>query len=85
MSFVSKTIVIFLSRSISHTHTHTHSHTHTHTLLFLVPQVNGGVQKEGKMKNLPVPVYLRPLDERDASMKVSTTDRPLILSMALDY
>ncbi|KAG5262647.1 hypothetical protein AALO_G00277290 [Alosa alosa] len=31
-------------------------------------KVNGGAQKEGK--NLPVPVYLRPLDERDSSMKL---------------
>ncbi|KAJ8363818.1 hypothetical protein SKAU_G00126490 [Synaphobranchus kaupii] len=30
---------------------------------------NGG-QAENKVKNLPVPVYLRPLDERDASMKL---------------
>uniref|UniRef100_A0A667ZYJ5 Sperm associated antigen 9 n=1 Tax=Myripristis murdjan TaxID=586833 RepID=A0A667ZYJ5_9TELE len=30
---------------------------------------NGG-QTESKMKNLPVPVYLRPLDEKDASMKL---------------
>ncbi|KAM5135324.1 C-Jun-amino-terminal kinase-interacting protein 4 isoform 2-T2 [Mantella aurantiaca] len=33
------------------------------------PLANGG-QSEGKMKNLPVPVYLRPLDERDSSMKL---------------
>ncbi|KAK7123209.1 hypothetical protein R3I94_020111 [Phoxinus phoxinus] len=30
---------------------------------------NGG-QAENKIKNLPVPVYLRPLDEKDASMKL---------------
>ncbi|XP_038012786.1 C-Jun-amino-terminal kinase-interacting protein 4 isoform X1 [Motacilla alba alba] len=30
---------------------------------------NGG-QGENKMKNLPVPVYLRPLDEKDTSMKL---------------
>ncbi|XP_035262847.1 C-Jun-amino-terminal kinase-interacting protein 4 isoform X7 [Anguilla anguilla] len=30
---------------------------------------NGG-QAENKVKNLPVPVYLRPLDEKDASMKL---------------
>lgn len=36
--------------------------------LFLL-QANGG-QSDGKMKNLPVPVFLRPLDEKDASMKV---------------
>ncbi|XP_041076813.1 C-Jun-amino-terminal kinase-interacting protein 4-like isoform X3 [Polyodon spathula] len=30
---------------------------------------NGG-PAENKMKNLPVPVYLRPLDEKDASMKL---------------
>ena len=33
--------------------------------------VNGG-PTENKEKNLPVPVYLRPLDQKDASMKVST-------------
>lgn len=39
-------------------------------LLFLIVfQANGG-QAESKMKNLPVPVFLRPLDEKDASMKV---------------
>ncbi|XP_035467609.2 C-Jun-amino-terminal kinase-interacting protein 4 isoform X1 [Scophthalmus maximus] len=32
-------------------------------------KANGG-QAESKMKNLPVPVYLRPLDEKDASMKL---------------
>lgn len=32
-------------------------------------QANGG-QTESKMKSLPVPVFLRPLDEKDASMKV---------------
>lgn len=32
------------------------------------PQGNG--QSEGKMKNLPVPVFLRPVDEKEASMKV---------------
>ncbi|XP_055006600.1 C-Jun-amino-terminal kinase-interacting protein 4 isoform X2 [Boleophthalmus pectinirostris] len=32
-------------------------------------KANGG-QAEGKMKNLPVPVFLRPLDEKDASMKL---------------
>ncbi|XP_017579171.2 C-Jun-amino-terminal kinase-interacting protein 4 isoform X8 [Pygocentrus nattereri] len=30
---------------------------------------NGG-QADSKVKNLPVPVYLRPLDEKDASMKL---------------
>ncbi|XP_043085906.1 C-Jun-amino-terminal kinase-interacting protein 4 isoform X4 [Puntigrus tetrazona] len=30
---------------------------------------NGG-QGDGKIKNLPVPVYLRPLDEKEASMKL---------------
>uniref|UniRef100_W5K0L7 C-Jun-amino-terminal kinase-interacting protein 4 n=1 Tax=Astyanax mexicanus TaxID=7994 RepID=W5K0L7_ASTMX len=30
---------------------------------------NGG-QTESKMKNLPVPVYLRPLEQKDASMKL---------------
>ncbi|XP_061080686.1 C-Jun-amino-terminal kinase-interacting protein 4 isoform X3 [Conger conger] len=30
---------------------------------------NGG-QADNKVKNLPVPVYLRPLDEKDASMKL---------------
>ncbi|KAM4664615.1 C-Jun-amino-terminal kinase-interacting protein 4 isoform 2-T2 [Discoglossus pictus] len=33
------------------------------------PVTNGG-QNESKMKNLPVPVYLRPLDEKDTSMKL---------------
>uniref|UniRef100_A0A671VYS9 C-Jun-amino-terminal kinase-interacting protein 4 n=1 Tax=Sparus aurata TaxID=8175 RepID=A0A671VYS9_SPAAU len=32
-------------------------------------KANGG-QAEGKVKNLPVPVFLRPLDEKDASMKL---------------
>lgn len=32
-------------------------------------QVANGAQVENKM-NLPVPVYLRPLDQKDASMKV---------------
>ncbi|KAM9424541.1 C-Jun-amino-terminal kinase-interacting protein 4 isoform 2-T2 [Pholidichthys leucotaenia] len=32
-------------------------------------KANGG-QPDGKMKTLPVPVFLRPLDERDASMKL---------------
>ncbi|CAK6976431.1 C-Jun-amino-terminal kinase-interacting protein 4 [Scomber scombrus] len=32
-------------------------------------KANGG-QSDGKMKNLPVPVFLRPLDEKDASMKL---------------
>uniref|UniRef100_A0A8C8K5R3 C-Jun-amino-terminal kinase-interacting protein 4 n=1 Tax=Oncorhynchus tshawytscha TaxID=74940 RepID=A0A8C8K5R3_ONCTS len=31
---------------------------------------NGGQTLENKMKNLPVPVYLRPLDEKDATMKL---------------
>uniref|UniRef100_A0A6Q2XIL2 Sperm associated antigen 9 n=1 Tax=Esox lucius TaxID=8010 RepID=A0A6Q2XIL2_ESOLU len=31
---------------------------------------NGGQTSENKMKNLPVPVYLRPLDEKDAAMKL---------------
>lgn len=38
-------------------------------LFFYNFQANGG-QAENKMKNLPVPVFLRPLDEKDASMKV---------------
>ncbi|XP_053939477.1 C-Jun-amino-terminal kinase-interacting protein 4 isoform X2 [Cuculus canorus] len=33
-------------------------------------QVANGGQSENKMKNLPVPVYLRPLDEKDTSMKL---------------
>ncbi|NXY46181.1 JIP4 protein, partial [Ceuthmochares aereus] len=33
-------------------------------------QVANGGQGENKMKNLPVPVYLRPLDEKDTSMKL---------------
>ncbi|XP_011616816.1 C-Jun-amino-terminal kinase-interacting protein 4 isoform X1 [Takifugu rubripes] len=32
-------------------------------------KANGG-QAESKVKNLPVPVFLRPLDEKDASMKL---------------
>ncbi|XP_051272669.1 C-Jun-amino-terminal kinase-interacting protein 4 isoform X3 [Dicentrarchus labrax] len=32
-------------------------------------KANGG-QSESKVKNLPVPVFLRPLDEKDASMKL---------------
>ncbi|XP_048344187.1 C-Jun-amino-terminal kinase-interacting protein 4 isoform X14 [Sphaerodactylus townsendi] len=32
--------------------------------------VNGGGQGDNKMRNLPVPVYLRPLDEKDTSMKL---------------
>ncbi|KFQ66655.1 C-Jun-amino-terminal kinase-interacting protein 4, partial [Phaethon lepturus] len=32
-------------------------------------QVANGAQGDNKMKNLPVPVYLRPLDEKDTSMK----------------
>lgn len=32
-------------------------------------QIANGAQVENKM-NLPVPVYLRPLDQKDASMKV---------------
>ncbi|XP_054913432.1 C-Jun-amino-terminal kinase-interacting protein 4 isoform X4 [Poeciliopsis prolifica] len=32
-------------------------------------KANGG-QAEGKMKNLPVPVFLRPLDEKDPTMKL---------------
>ncbi|XP_066469437.1 C-Jun-amino-terminal kinase-interacting protein 4 isoform X2 [Tiliqua scincoides] len=32
--------------------------------------INGGGQGDNKMKNLPVPVYLRPLDEKDTSMKL---------------
>ncbi|XP_054501394.1 C-Jun-amino-terminal kinase-interacting protein 4 isoform X1 [Agelaius phoeniceus] len=33
-------------------------------------QVANGGQGENKIKNLPVPVYLRPLDEKDTSMKL---------------
>ncbi|KAI4888884.1 hypothetical protein NFI96_000988 [Prochilodus magdalenae] len=33
-------------------------------------QVANGGQTENKMKNLPVPVYLRPLEQKDASMKL---------------
>ncbi|XP_025054951.1 C-Jun-amino-terminal kinase-interacting protein 4 isoform X4 [Alligator sinensis] len=33
-------------------------------------QVANGSQGDNKMKNLPVPVYLRPLDEKDTSMKL---------------
>ncbi|KAM8796941.1 C-Jun-amino-terminal kinase-interacting protein 4 isoform 2-T2 [Eudromia elegans] len=33
-------------------------------------QTTNGGQGDNKMKNLPVPVYLRPLDEKDTSMKL---------------
>ncbi|NWJ06068.1 JIP4 protein, partial [Crypturellus undulatus] len=33
-------------------------------------QATNGGQGDNKMKNLPVPVYLRPLDEKDTSMKL---------------
>ncbi|XP_047673166.1 C-Jun-amino-terminal kinase-interacting protein 4 isoform X3 [Tachysurus fulvidraco] len=33
-------------------------------------KVSNGAQVDSKLKNLPVPVYLRPLDEKDASMKL---------------
>ncbi|KAI5103038.1 C-Jun-amino-terminal kinase-interacting protein 4-like, partial [Silurus meridionalis] len=33
-------------------------------------KVSNGAQGDTKTKNLPVPVYLRPLDEKDASMKL---------------
>lgn len=36
----------------------------------LFSKVANGGQADSKLKNLPVPVYLRPLDEKDASMKV---------------
>lgn len=42
-------------------------------LLLVIFQLNGG-QPESKVKNLPVPVFLRPVDEKDASMKVSPPD-----------
>ncbi|XP_015671190.1 C-Jun-amino-terminal kinase-interacting protein 4 isoform X2 [Protobothrops mucrosquamatus] len=32
--------------------------------------INGGAQGDSRMRNLPVPVYLRPLDEKDTSMKL---------------
>ncbi|KAL7989494.1 hypothetical protein Chor_012160 [Crotalus horridus] len=32
--------------------------------------MNGGAQGDSRMRNLPVPVYLRPLDEKDTSMKL---------------
>uniref|UniRef100_A0AAY4EV24 C-Jun-amino-terminal kinase-interacting protein 4 n=1 Tax=Denticeps clupeoides TaxID=299321 RepID=A0AAY4EV24_9TELE len=35
-------------------------------------KVASGGQTDGKMKNLPVPVYLRPLDEKDTSTKVGS-------------
>ena len=38
-------------------------------MLVVPQQVANGGQVENKM-NLPVPVYLRPLDQKDASMKV---------------
>ena len=39
-------------------------------VLWSVPQVANGGQSENKMRNLPVPVFLRPLDEKNTSMKV---------------
>ncbi|KAG7261745.1 hypothetical protein CRUP_021354 [Coryphaenoides rupestris] len=33
-------------------------------------QVSNGGQSDNKVKNLPIPVFLRPLDEKDASMKL---------------
>ncbi|KAK3529325.1 hypothetical protein QTP70_029151 [Hemibagrus guttatus] len=36
----------------------------------LSQKVSNGAQQDSKVKNLPVPVYLRPLDEKDASMKL---------------
>ncbi|KAF5902978.1 C-Jun-amino-terminal kinase-interacting protein 4 isoform X1, partial [Clarias magur] len=33
-------------------------------------KISNGAQADNKVKNLPVPVYLRPLDEKDASMKL---------------
>lgn len=42
-----------------------------HALLQLSP--NGG-QEDNRMKNVPVPVYCRPLVEKDPTMKVSTED-----------
>uniref|UniRef100_A0A8B9KQT3 C-Jun-amino-terminal kinase-interacting protein 4 n=1 Tax=Astyanax mexicanus TaxID=7994 RepID=A0A8B9KQT3_ASTMX len=33
-------------------------------------KASNGAQADSKMKNLPVPVYLRPLDEKDTSMKL---------------
>lgn len=45
-------------------------------LSFYFLQTNGG-NAEGKVKNLPVPVFLRPLDEKDASMKVCPQAAPL--------
>ncbi|XP_036446110.1 sperm associated antigen 9a isoform X3 [Colossoma macropomum] len=33
-------------------------------------KVANGAQTDNKMKNLPVPVYLRPLEQKDASMKL---------------
>uniref|UniRef100_A0A8C8F2Y8 C-Jun-amino-terminal kinase-interacting protein 4 n=1 Tax=Oncorhynchus tshawytscha TaxID=74940 RepID=A0A8C8F2Y8_ONCTS len=45
---------------------------------------NGGQTSENKMKNLPVPVYLRPLDEKDATMKVCIPEY-VSLSLETDY
>uniref|UniRef100_A0A673ICM8 C-Jun-amino-terminal kinase-interacting protein 4 n=1 Tax=Sinocyclocheilus rhinocerous TaxID=307959 RepID=A0A673ICM8_9TELE len=41
--------------------------------LVLFSKVANGGQADSKIKNLPVPVYLRPLDEKDASMKLWCT------------
>lgn len=43
---------------------------HNAVLLFICFSQVNGAQAESKMKNLPVPVFLRPLDENDPSMKV---------------
>ncbi|PIO29032.1 hypothetical protein AB205_0186170, partial [Aquarana catesbeiana] len=48
------------------------------------PLTNGG-QSEGKMKNLPVPVYLRPLDEKDTSMKVTAQISFLQIEVSVCY
>ena len=44
--------------------------------MWSVPQVANGGQSETKMRNLPIPVFLRPLDEKNTSMKV-----PLVLGL----
>uniref|UniRef100_A0A8C7FEE3 Sperm associated antigen 9 n=1 Tax=Oncorhynchus kisutch TaxID=8019 RepID=A0A8C7FEE3_ONCKI len=45
---------------------------------------NGGQTSENKMNNLPVPVYLRPLDEKDATMKVCIPEY-VSLCLETDY
>lgn len=51
---------------------------------FLYLQEANGRQAENKI-NLPVPVYLRPLDQKDPSMKVSTLGFNTCIKYSLCY